>query len=210
MTQRMSGKIVERLSQYRRLLGELAAEGRTHVFSHELGTLAGVTATRMRRDMMEVGYEGSSTRGYDVRQLMGAIGQFLDSPRPQDIALVGVGNLGRAILAYFSGRRPKLRITAAFDADPRKADRVIHGCRCYLMKDLSRVLAEKKIRIAVVAVPADAAQHVATTLIRSSVTGLLNFAPTHLRVPTSVYVEDLDITTALEKVAYFSRRDINA
>jgi redox-sensing transcriptional repressor len=172
--------------------------------------MAGVAATRVRRDMMAVGYEGSSTRGYDVGQLAGAIGQFLDAPRPQDVALVGVGNLGRAILAYFTGRRPMLRITAAFDADPGKGGRVIHGCRCFPMQDLNSVLTAQQIRIAVVAVPADQAQDVATALVRCGVTGLLNFAPTHLRVPLSVYVEDIDITTALEKVAYFARRPSDA
>ena len=87
---------------------------------------------------------------------------------------------------------------------------MIHGCRCFRMEDMGQVLAEHKIRVAIVAVPADAGTaRRRWRLMQAGVTGLLNFAPTHLRVPLSVYVEDMDITTALEKVAYFARHELN-
>ncbi len=200
-----SHKTIGRLSLYRRLLMELTAERATNVYSHELASLAGVTAAQVRRDLMAIGYSGSPSRGYEVRELTGAIGRFLDDPTGQNVALVGVGNLGRAILAYFSGRRPNLRIVAAFDRDPYKVNRVIHGCRCYRLADLPEVARELDIHMGIIAVPASEAQDVAEMLSRAGVNGLLNFAPTSLRVGPQVYVEDIDITTSLEKVAYFAR-----
>lgn len=196
---------VGRLSLYRGLLDRLLGEGRSHVFSHELAALAGATASQVRRDLMAVGSVGSPVRGYDVRALADTIGRFLDAPEGQRAALVGVGHLGGAILAFFAGRRPHLSIVAAFDTDPQKTDRVILGCRCYQAAEMEKVIAAEKIDVAVLAVPAGAAQAAADSLVRAGVRGLLNFAPVRLRVPEGVFVEDMDMAVSLEKVAFFAR-----
>jgi redox-sensing transcriptional repressor len=201
----VSEKTIGRLSVYRRYLCQLLDEGTSHVFSHELARLTGGTAAQVRRDLMAVGFSGSPTRGYDAAGLVGAIGEFLDDPAGQRAALVGVGNLGRALLAYFVGKRPRLRIAAAFDSHPRKAGRVIHGCRCYPVAELAPRLAEEGIEIGIVAVPAGAAAGVADGLVQAGVRGILNFAPVRLHVPETVHVEDIDFAMALEKVAYFAR-----
>lgn len=200
-----SEKTIARLSLYRRLLTGLLAEGTKSVFSHQLAARVGGTAAQVRRDLMALGASGSPTRGYDVRGLIESIGEFLDDPDGQGVALVGAGNLGRALLAHFAHRRPKLRITAAFDTDPRKAGRVIAGCRCHAMDELEEVLAAQGIRVAIIAVPAEAAQPVLDRLQRAGVTGVLNFAPHPLRPAAGTYVEDMDMTTSLEKVAFFAR-----
>ncbi len=202
----VSDKSIGRLSLYRRLLNVLQAEGGRSVFSHQLAHRAGCTAAQVRRDLMAVGYCGSPAHGYDVTGLIESIREFLDAPGGQGVALVGVGNLGKAIMAYFTGRRPNLQIVAAFDNDPYKANRVIHGCRCYGMEDLEEVVRKQEIRLGIITVPAAAAQAAADALVRAGVRGLLNFAPVRLRVPPSVYVEDIDMTVALEKVAYFARQ----
>lgn len=202
----ISDKTIGRLSLYRRLLNRLLTEGKRNVYSHELARMAGGTAAQVRRDLMSVGYSGSPTRGYDVRQLADSIGSFLDAPTPQGAALVGIGNLGRALMAYFAGRRPRLSIVAAFDSDPAKANRVIHGCRCYAVEDMARVVKELGIKVAVITVPAAQAQAVADTLVEAGVKGILNFAPVPLTAGPGVYVEDIDMTMSLEKVAYFARR----
>ena len=111
-----SAKTIGRLSLYRRLLAGLQAEGVRNVYSHQLAAMTGGTAAQVRRDIMAVGCVGSPTRGYDVQQLCQAIAGVLDHPEGQSAALVGVGNLGRALLAYFLQRRPKLMIRAAFDS----------------------------------------------------------------------------------------------
>ncbi len=202
----ISQKTIGRLSLYRRLLTNPADEGQRYIFSHQLAALAACTAAQVRRDLMTLGYTGSTAKGYDRAELAAAIGRFLDDPKGTQVALVGIGNIGRAILAYFAGRRPKLAIVAAFDVDPAKTGRVIHGCRCYLLEELPRIAAELKITVGIAAVPAAAAQSVADALVAAGVTGIMNFAPQRLRVPPHVYVEDVDMTTSLEKAAYFSQQ----
>lgn len=205
-TDKTSDKTIGRLSLYRRLLNRLQSEGAGNTFSHQLASLAGVTAAQVRRDLMAIGYSGTTKRGYEVPELIESIGQFLDAARGQGAALIGVGNLGRAILSYFTGRRPNLAIVAAFDSDPYKVDRVIHGCRCYSLEDMSAVVKANDIRVGIITVPAAVAQSVADMLVAAGVRGILNFAPIRLRVPHHTYVEDIDMTMSLEKVAYFARK----
>jgi len=201
----VSGKIIGRLSLYRRLLHGLVLEGTESVYSHELAALARVTAAQVRRDIMNIGASGNPNRGYDVKKLIAGIAVFLDAPEVQNVALIGVGNLGRAILAFFAGRRPKLSIVAAFDNDPEKSGRVIHGCPCYSFDQLEEIVKTHNIRIATLCVPASVAQKVAMKLVDAGFKGILNFAPVPLHVPRSIYVEDIDMTMSLEKVAYFAR-----
>lgn len=206
MTRRFPVKTIGRLSLYRRLLNRLEREGRQTIYSHELANLACGTAAQVRRDLMAVGYSGRPAHGYEISKLVRSIGDFLDAPSRQNAALVGVGNLGRAILAFFAGRRPRLSIVAAFDIDPQKTDRTVQGCRCYPMEALEDVVRREDVDVAVIAVPASEAQRVADQLCAVGVRGLLNFAPTQLTIPDCVFVEHVDITTALEKVAFFARQ----
>lgn len=199
-------RTLERLTLYRRLLNVLYMEGVRYVYSRELAEMAGRTPAQVRRDLMAVGFTGNPAHGYRVDGLIKSMRRFLDKPGGQNVALVGAGNLGKALLAYFEGRRPNLRIVAVFDSDPNKVNRLIGGCRCYSPDRMAQVVKAKDVQVAVIAVPASSAQQVADRLVASGVRGILNFAPALLRVPQGVYVEDLDMTTALEKVAYFSRR----
>ena len=200
-----SSKLIGRLSVYRRLLKDTALGGETHVFSHDLARMAGGTPAQVRRDVMSIGFSGSPARGYDIEELIGAISRVLDPPEDQGIALVGVGNLGRAMLAYFVGRMPRFSLVAAFDANPDRVDRVIHGCRCYPVAQLGEVVREKHIQVAMIAVPAEEAQGIANALCGAGVRGLVNFAPVRLWVPEGVYVENVDVTMSLERVAYYAQ-----
>jgi redox-sensing transcriptional repressor len=201
----LSEKTIGRLSLYRRLLSKFQSQNIKHVYSHELASIAHGTATQVRRDLMMIAFSGSPSKGYNVEDLMRQIDCVLDAPEGQKIALVGIGNLGRAIISYFAGRRPNLSIVAAFDKDPHKIDRLIHGCPCYPHEKISEVVKSQRISMAIITVPAEEAQTVADTLVHSGVQGILNFAPVPLRVPSQVYIEDIDVTMLLEKVAYFAR-----
>jgi len=181
-------------------------EGVRNVYSHQIAAICGATAARVRRDLMVIGYTGSPIHGYAVKELIESIDLFLDSPEGQRVALVGVGNLGLALLAYFTGRRPKLSIVAAFDKDPEKVNRVVHGCRSYPLSQLREVVGQQRLEIGIITVPAGEAQTVAELLVESGVRGIVNFAPAPLQVPPHVYVEELDVTQALEKAAYFARK----
>ncbi len=197
--------VVGRLSTYRRILLEHKAAGKNRVFSHELAELGGFTPAQVRRDIMTIGYNGSPARGYEVAGLIERIGQVLDCPGGSSFALVGAGHLGQAVLAYFNGRNPYLRIDVAFDADPQKVGQRFHGILCRSIDDMEEVVRQRDIRMAIIAVPAPVANEIAGRLVAAGVNALLNFAPTRLAVPEGVYVENVDITVSLERVAFRSR-----
>jgi len=198
-------KTIERTTLYRRFLKTLLDQGKAHVFSHELAALAHRQPAQVRRDLMLIGYSGSPARGYDIAALLATMNELLDHPAGQKIALVGVGNLGRAILSYFMGRRSDLIITAAFDTDDAKIHRVISGCRCYPLSELKAVIQREGIRLALITTPADAAQAVADALVAAGVRAIVNWAPQPLRVPADVLVENRDITMSIEKAAYYAK-----
>jgi len=199
-----SEKTVERLSLYRYLLYGILAEGERNVFSHALAGMAAVSSAQVRQDLMVLGYSGSPNQGYEVGKLIASITEFLDDAHGRNIALVGIGNLGRAILSNFSGHHSRLQIVAAFDINWQVVNRLVHGCWCYPMEKLGSVIKEQDISLGIVTVPPSAAQVVADQLCEHGVRGLLNFAPVRLRVSEDVYVSNLNITVALEKVAYFA------
>ncbi len=195
---------------YRRLLQAELDRGVSNIFSHNLASLAGSTAAQVRRDLTYIGCTGSPKTGYPVSELRDAIGRCLSPNGEERLALVGVGDLGRAILSRFRGRQGHLSITAAFDTDISKTGRVTHGCRCYSMSEIEDVVRREGIVAAILAVPADEAQGAAETLAMAGVTGILNFAPVSLRLPRNVHVENNDLTMAIEKVAFFGRENHNA
>ena len=202
----MSGKTIERLSIYRRLLREMAEYGVTKVYSHNLAEKAGVSAAQVRRNLMEIGCSGNTKKGYDIEELIEAIGEFLDNPEGEPVALIGLGNLGRALLPFFVAHHPKLKIVAAFDNNPSKTGRVIHGCRCYPFEKLREIIVREGIRVAILTVPSPVAQQVAEELVAAGVTGILNFAPAMLRLPETVSIESMDMAIALEKIAFLARQ----
>lgn len=194
------------MSRYRRLLSALRDDGVESIYSHQLARHAVVSAAQVRRDLMVIGYSGSPNKGYDVAACIESIGAFLDGSARQEVALVGVGNLGRAILAHFDQEASSsVAIVAAFDVDPDLTDTSVHGCRCFTVARMESLVRDLGIEIAVLAVPGESAQEVAATLVRAGVKSIISFAPVPLRLPNDIFVEYMDITAALESAAYFAR-----
>lgn len=164
------------------------------------------TPVQVRRDFMLIGYSGSQSKGYEIKDLIALIGKIIDSPRGQKVAIVGMGNLGRAITAYFNGKRDKLTIVAAFDIDLEKAGRIISGVPCYHVSRLQEVIGHENINIGVLTVAPDAAIASAQLLVESGIKGILNITSVPLSVPENVFLEEYDIITSLEKVAFFSKK----
>jgi redox-sensing transcriptional repressor len=196
-------KTVERLSEYRRTLLECLHKGKTHIYSHELAGLHNITAVQVRRDLMLIGYSSMKKRGYDAHELIEVIGKLLDHSKGLNVAVIGMGNLGRAVTTYFTGKRPKLNVVATFDVDENKVNRVISGVKCYHIRDLKTIVEQEKIAIAIIASPPDTAVSIAEMIVMSGVKGILNFTTTPLIIPSSVYLEEYDMITSMEKVAYF-------
>jgi redox-sensing transcriptional repressor len=198
----LSEQAIERLAAMRRYLRVLERGGQERVFSHELTRCWRASATQVRRDLMLIGYHGSNARGYDVAGLRAHIGEIL--PTGSGAALVGVGQLGRALLSYFGGRGMNVEVRSAFDVDPAVVGRDIHGCRCHHVGEMESVLAIEPVDVGIVTVPAEVAQGVATRLVRSGVRGVVNFAPVLLDLPAGVFVQKIDLAVLLEKTAYFA------
>jgi redox-sensing transcriptional repressor len=193
------------MSRYRRLLVSLHAGGVESIYSHQLARHAVVSAAQVRRDLMVIGYSGSPNKGYDVEACIESIGSFLDGAARQEVALVGVGNLGHAVLTHFVEESSSVAIVAAFDVSPELTDTSIHGCRCFDVSRMEELIRDLGIEIAILAVPGDAAQESAAVLVRAGVKSIISFAPVPLHLPNDIFVEYMDITSALESAAYFAR-----
>lgn len=201
-TYELPGKTVERLSQYRRILFNSIAEGKANVYSHELARMMNLTPVQVRRDLMLIGYSGSQSKGYVIKDLVALIGKIIDSDQGQRIAIVGMGNLGRAITSYFTGKREKLSIAAAFDNDLQKTDRIIAGVPCHHISKFAEVIPAENIGIAILTVAPEATHEVARMLIESGIKGILNYTSVPLSLPDHIFLEEYDIVTSLEKLAF--------
>jgi redox-sensing transcriptional repressor len=203
----LPSKTVERLSQYRRNLLSCVASGKTHIFSHEIAALLHITPVQVRRDIMLIGYSGTLRKGYDVQELIDLIGEIIDSENGQNVAVVGAGNLGRAIISYFKGKRSKLSIVAAFDINTEKVDKNFGGVLCYHFDDLEKIIEREKISIVILTVPPTEAVKVTEILVNTGIKGILNFTTAPLNVAEEIFLEEYDMITSLEKVAYFVKKD---
>ncbi len=204
---KLPGKTVERLSEYRRTLLGCLSEGRNYVFSHDLAAMLHITAVQVRRDLMLIGYTSVLRKGYDVKELIQTIGTIIDSDEGINVAIIGIGNLGRAVTSYFRGKRSKLNMVASFDNDPQKVNKVISGIKCYHINDMEQIIKDMNIRIAILSVPADFARSTCETILRYGIKGILNFTTIALNVPQGVYLEEYDMITSIEKVAYFVKEN---
>jgi redox-sensing transcriptional repressor len=201
-------RTIGRLTLYWRILRDLAADDESHVFSHYIASKARVTAAQVRRDLMVLGYTGTPAHGYHARKLREHIEAFVFPSSEQRAAIAGVGNIGRALLKFFNGRRPNLKIVASFETNPEKFGRLIQGCPCHSVDSAETVIREQCITVGIIAVPDEEAQFVANVFVESGVRGILNFARTPLHVPPGVYVEDIDLAMSMDRVAYFSRQSL--
>ena len=205
---KLPGKTVERLSEYRRTLLECLNEKKNFIFSHELAARLHITAVQVRRDLMLIGYSSVQRKGYDIKELIDKIGTIIDSQVSLNVAIICIGNLGRALAAYFKGKRSKLNLVASFDTDPQKINKVIAGVKCYSHNDLEKMIRELDIRIAIITVPPEYAKETAEEVVRYGIKGLLNFTTIPLNVPSWVFLEEYDMITSIEKVAYFVKENL--
>ncbi len=196
-------KTIERLSEYRRSLLASHKQGITHIFSHVLAGMHGITAVQVRRDLMLIGFSSDTKKGYDVKVLIEFIGRILDSEQTMNIAVLGMGHLGQAISKYFNGKNLKLRIVAAFDIDPEKVGSEINGIPIFHMEEFERLAGELDISLVIVSLPSKVAPDLVVPIINAGIKGVLNFTSSPLNFPQGIVVENYDITTLLEKVAYF-------
>ncbi len=196
-------KTIERLSQYRRALLICLNNGKSHIFSHEIAQIQHITSVQVRRDLMLIGYSGTLRKGYNIQELIDLIGEIIDSNEGINVAVVGMGNLGRALINYFSGKRHKLSIVAGFDTNPDKIGNYMNGVECFSVEDMHKIVKEKDITIGIITVPASQTTEICDLLVESGIKGILNYTPKPVNVPDEIYLEEYDMITTLEKVAFY-------
>ena len=196
-------KTIERLREYRRTLLSCHMQGITHIFSHVLAGMHGITAVQVRRDLMLIGFSSDTKKGYDVKVLIEFINNILDGDSVMNIAIIGMGHLGQALTKYFNGKGLKLRIVTAFDVDPEKVGKTIDDIPCYHMDDFEDVVSSMDISIVIISSPTRVAPTLVVPIINAGIKGVLNFTSAPLNFPQGIVSENYDITTILEKVAYF-------
>ena len=196
---------VGRLSLYYRELHRLLDAEVASVNSQQLGGLVDVSPAVVRRDLSALGTIGRRGVGYDVTTLIQRIGSVLGSGMQWKVVLVGVGSLGDALLRYRGFERLGFNLVAAFDNDPSRIGAEVGGVQVKDVSHLDQALAEIRPELAIVAVPAEQASSVADRLVAAGVSGILNFAPTTLRLPAAVAVVNVDLASELQMLAFSVR-----
>ena len=196
-------KTIYRLSVYLRCLARLKENAILTVSSEALAKVAGVKSTQLRKDLTYFGQFGTRGLGYDVAQLSKMISDELGTTSLQPVILVGVGNLGLALLSYRGFQKEGFEIVAAFDAEPkRKRDKEITQ-PIIGMDELHHFVRKHNVKMAIVTVPASGAQDVANQLVAVGIVGILNFSPIVLDVPEDVMVNNVNVAIELENLSYF-------
>jgi redox-sensing transcriptional repressor len=196
-------KSIYRLSIYQRCLARLKENGVETVSSEALAKAAGVKSTQLRKDLTYFGQFGTRGLGYNVEQLSKTIGAVLGHNRLQPVILVGLGNLGAALLRYGGFRKEGFEIVAAFDLAPNQARVGETNVTLYAMDKLATFVHQHSVKMAILTVPVTAAQLVTNQLVSAGIQAILNFSPTVLEVPEHVVVNSVDLAVELENLSYF-------
>lgn len=199
---KISESTVRRLSLYLRFLQEAAERGLDTISSDELAQRGGTTSAQVRKDLSFFGSFGKRGLGYSVPELVRELQDILGLNQSWRVALVGAGKIGSALFSYRDFQRRGFNIRAVFDSDPEKVGAAWGDLRVRHDREMDRALAEERIDIVIVAVPAEAAQGVVDRVVAAGVRAILNFAPTRLRVPASVSLRNVDMAVELEGLAY--------
>lgn len=191
-----------RLPEYLRALTALVDQGVGSVSSEELAALVGVSSAKLRKDLSYLGSYGVRGVGYDVDHLSYQISLALGLTHDWAIAIIGMGNLGRALSAYNGFASRGVEVMALFDHDPSVTGTTVGGITIEPIEDLPRIARERGIAIALLATPARSAQTVADAVVDAGITSILNFAPTSIDVPEGVQVRNVDLATEVQILAF--------
>ncbi len=201
-------RTVERLSQYRRVLQRELENGVENIYSHQLAGLLHLTSVQVRRDIMLIGYNGTLRRGYNIANLIKLIGNIIDCSNEQKIAIIGIGKLGEALQNYLQDSNTKLKLSAIFDTDSEKIGRSYSGVVCYSLDNLEKIVKRENITLGILTVPPSEAVKTCNLMLKAGIIGIINYTPVSLKVE-GAFLEQYDVITSLEKVAYFAKPKIH-
>ena len=195
--------VVGRLPLYLRSLQRMSQEGRKVTSSQELGERLGISAAQIRKDLSQFGEFGKQGTGYQIGFLMEQLSQILHVDRVWDMAVIGAGDVGHAVTQYQGFSDRGFRVTMILDKDPIKIGIQINGFVVQDTANMEKVIQENGLKIAMIAVPAEAAQKVADQLVEAGVCAILNYAPISLNVPVDVRVQYIDPAIHLQRMTYY-------
>ncbi|MGX7350672.1 redox-sensing transcriptional repressor Rex [Enterococcus canis] len=193
----------KRLPLYYRYLRILHNTGKTKVSSTELSEAVQVDSATIRRDFSYFGELGKRGYGYDVETLMNFFAKTLNDDELTNVALVGVGNLGSALLKYRFHQSNSIRISCAFDVKEDIVGRIVDGIPVYPMEDMLEQIKVQQIEIAILTIPASQAQETVNELVAAGIKGILNFTPARIHADAGVLVQNVDLTNELQTLIYF-------
>jgi len=193
---------VRRISLYLRQLEAFRKRERRTISSKQLGESLGLTDAQVRKDLAYFGQFGHPGIGYRVDELITKLRQILGTDKTWNVLMVGVGNLGRALAAYGGFEAKGFKLCALFDSDKSKIGKQHGGLKVQPIDELANTIREKNIRVAIIAVPAEAAQQVADELVDAGIRGILNFAPAAISVPETVTVNSVDLAVQMEQISF--------
>lgn len=197
--------VIGRLPLYLRALSRLAQEGEEVTSSHELGQRLGISSAQIRKDLSHFGGFGKQGTGYQIQHLIEKLQQVLQVDQDWEVALIGAGSLGHAIAHYKGFRDRGFHISCVFDASPEKIGKKLGSFTVRNIADMPHFILENRIRMAMLAVPAEQAQDVANQLVEVGVRAILNYAPISLNVPEDVRVQYIDPVVHLQRMTYYLR-----
>ncbi|QGQ96835.1 redox-sensing transcriptional repressor Rex [Paenibacillus psychroresistens] len=202
-TPKISEAVVRRLPIYLRYLNVLHLQNVQTVSSSDLGQKLDLNPAQIRKDLAYFGEFGKKGIGYDVNYLIEKIRQILKLDQFIQVALVGAGNLGRALSNYNAFLKDNMKIVAVFDAMESKVGDKINNLTVQPMQEMKQTIKSMNIRIGIITVPASEAQHVADEFIQSGIEAILNFAPAIIKVPNEIRIHHADFTTELQSLAFY-------
>jgi redox-sensing transcriptional repressor len=202
-TEKVPDIIVSRLPVYLRALQRMADNGAGTTSSQELGEKVGISAAQIRKDLSQFGGFGKQGTGYDIPFLIGRLRQILNVDRSWDVVVVGMGELGRAIVRYQGFANRGFHVQMCFDNEQAKIGQKIGELTVRDIKDIVKDIKDAGIKIAMLCVPAAAAQEVTNQLLEAGVQGILNYAPVSLVVPAKVKVQYIDPAIGLQRITYY-------
>ncbi len=195
--------VIGRLPLYLRSLQRMAQVGRQVTSSQELGERLGISAAQIRKDLSQFGEFGKQGTGYHITFLVEQLQRILHVDRDWDVAVVGAGDIGSAVARYGGFANRGFKVKLIFDCDPAKIGSQIGSYTVEDSADMVSAIREAKIKIAMLAVPAEAAQGVAESLVEAGVKAILNYAPISITVPPEVHVQYIDPATHLQRMTYY-------
>ncbi len=196
-------RTIYRLSVYLRCLQRLQENHLNTVSSEALARAAGVKPTQLRKDLTHLNQPGKRGLGYHVEDLSNKLTAFLGTNRLQPVILVGIGNLGAALLSYKGFEKAGFEIVGAFDIEPERPRGKDIPIKLSPISDMAVVIKEKSVKMAILSVPGTEAQEVANQLVGHGITAILNFAPVILLTPDTVIVNNVNLAIELENLSYF-------